>query len=132
IHACGPGRMLEALQDTVEQAGWRPHALHIEHFASDVPKLDPAKEKSFTVELRNSGLTLEVPNDKTLLDVLNAHNIDVQCDCQEGLCGTCEVDVLEGDIDHRDVVLDPAERKANTRMMSCCSRAKTDRLVLDL
>lgn len=132
IHACGPVRMLDALQATVDKAKWRPHALHVEHFVTDMPKLDPSKEKSFEVELRNAGLTLQVPADKTVLEVLNASNIDVQCDCQEGLCGTCEVDVLEGEIDHRDVVLDPAEREANNRMMSCCSRAKSKRLVIDL
>lgn len=132
IHACGPVRMLDALQVAVDKAGWRPYALHVEHFVTDMPKLDPSKEQSFEVELRNAGLTLQVPTDKTVLEVLNASNIDVQCDCQEGLCGTCEVGVLEGEIDHRDVVLDPAEREANDRMMSCCSRAKSKRLVLDL
>ncbi|MBN9116677.1 MAG: 2Fe-2S iron-sulfur cluster binding domain-containing protein, partial [Pandoraea sp.] len=59
-------------------------------------------------------------------------NIDVQSDCEEGLCGSCEVQVLEGDVDHRDVVLTRAERDANTKMMSCCSRACGKSLVLAL
>lgn len=132
IHACGPARMLQALQTALDKAHWRPYALHVEHFVTDMPRLDPSREKRFEVELRNSGLTLQIPADKTVLEVLNASNIDVQCDCQEGLCGTCEVGVVEGNVDHRDVVLDPAEREANNRMMSCCSRAKSERLVLDL
>ncbi|MDN5844198.1 MAG: PDR/VanB family oxidoreductase, partial [Alcaligenaceae bacterium] len=132
IHACGPARMLNALQTAADGAGWRPYALHVEHFVTDAPKLDPDKEISFEVELRNTGLTLQVPADKTVLQVLNAANVDVQCDCEEGLCGTCEVAVLEGDIDHRDVVLNPAEREANNRMMSCCSRSRSGRLVLDI
>ncbi len=132
IHACGPSRMLEALHACVARAGWRPHALNVEHFVSDMPKLDPAKERSFEIELRHSGLTLQVPPDKTVLEVLNASNVDVQCDCREGLCGTCEVGVLEGEIDHRDVVLNPGEHEANNRMMTCCSRARSGRLVLDL
>jgi ferredoxin-NADP reductase len=132
IYACGPTRMLTALQETVKTAGWREEALHVEHFSNNRLKLDPAHEKSFEIELRNSGLVLLVPADKTMLEVLHSNNIDVQCDCEEGLCGTCEVGVQSGEIDHRDSVLNPAERKTNNRMMSCCSRAKSGRLVLDL
>ena len=51
-------------------------------------------------------------------------NIDVDCECRDGLCGSCEVQGIEGDIDHRDMVLTRAERAACTKMMSCCSRAK--------
>jgi ferredoxin len=80
------------------------------------------QEQPFTVELKDSGLTLEVP-DQTLLATLRAANIDVQSDCEEGLCGSCEVRVLAGEIDHRDVVLTRGEREANNRMMACCSRA---------
>ncbi|TAN28044.1 MAG: cytochrome P450 [Castellaniella sp.] len=132
IYACGPVRMLEALQQAVDAAGWHADALHVEHFTNDTPKLDPAHEKAFEIELRNTGLVLQVPAHKTVLEVLHLNNVDVQSDCEEGLCGTCEVSVLSGDIDHRDSVLNPSERKTNDRMMACCSRCKSDRLILDL
>lgn len=132
IYACGPARMLDALQNAVDAAGWPSDALHVEHFANDTPRLDPTREKAFEIELKNSGLVLQVPADKTVLEVLHLNNVDVQNDCCEGLCGTCEVAVLAGEVDHRDSVLNPAERRDNDRMMSCCSRAKSDRLVLDL
>ena len=74
-----------------------------------------------------------VPADQTLLSALRGVNIDVQSDCEEGLCGSCEVRVLAGEIDHRDVVLTLGEREANNRMMACCSRARNGgRLVLEL
>ncbi|MDX5451769.1 MAG: 2Fe-2S iron-sulfur cluster binding domain-containing protein, partial [Rhodococcus sp. (in: high G+C Gram-positive bacteria)] len=60
------------------------------------------------------------------------NNIDVPSDCEEGLCGSCEVTVLEGEVDHRDTVLTKAERAANRQMMTCCSRACGDRLTLRL
>jgi hypothetical protein len=40
--------------------------------------------------------------------------------------------VLDGDADHRDKVLSKAERAANTRMMSCCSRARGQTITLAL
>lgn len=131
IYACGPTRMLDALK--AGTAHWPDDALRVEHFASTAGTLDPSRETPFEVELRDSGLTLTVPADRTLLATLRAANIDVQSDCEEGLCGSCEVHVLSGQIDHRDVVLTRAERETNGRMMACCSRAAGGcRLVLEL
>jgi hypothetical protein len=39
--------------------------------------------------------------------------------------------VLEGEVEHRDSVLTPAEQESGKTMMICVSRARTDRLVLD-
>ena len=130
VYACGPARMLEALGRA--SASWPEDALRIEHFESALGTLDPAKEQAFEVELKDSGLVLNVPADQTLLTTLRRANIDVQSDCEEGLCGSCEVRVLDGEIDHRDVVLTRGERQSNRRMMACCSRAKGKKLVLAL
>src|SRR5690606_21831638 len=120
IHACGPERMLQALGEAC--AHWPEDSLRVEHFHTTLAALDPDKEHAFDVELRDSGLVLQVPADQTLLTALRRANIDVQSDCEEGLCGSCEVAVLEGDVDHRDVVLTRAERQENRKMMACCSR----------
>ncbi|WP_069262479.1 cytochrome P450/oxidoreductase [Paraburkholderia nodosa] len=130
VYACGPARMLEALEACSE--AWPEDALRVEHFAATGGKLDPSREQAFEVELKDSGLVLNVGADQTVLDALRRANIDVQSDCEEGLCGSCEVRVLAGEIDHRDVVLTRAERDTQTRMMTCCSRAKSGRLVLEL
>jgi len=131
VYACGPARMIEALEDLC--AAWPEDALRVEHFSSTLGTLDPAREQPFTVELKDSGLTLEVPANQTLLATLRSANIDVQSDCEEGLCGSCEVRVLAGEIDHRDVVLTRTEREANNRMMACCSRAaKGGKIVLGM
>ena len=130
IYACGPARMISALE--VASAAWPEDALRVEHFVSNVGTLDPTKEHAFEVELKASGMVLPVRADQTLLDALRAANIDMESDCEEGLCGSCEVRVLDGEIDHRDLVLTRAEREAGGKMMSCCSRAKQGRLVVDL
>ncbi|GAB2900535.1 cytochrome P450/oxidoreductase [Paralcaligenes sp. KSB-10] len=132
IYACGPSRMLDDLQNVLVQQGWPDRALHVEHFINTANRLDPDREMAFEVELRNSGLTLQVPANKTLLEVLRASNIDVQSDCEEGLCGACEVGVVSGEIDHRDSVLSLTEKQKSTRLMACCSRGLSKPLVLDL
>jgi len=121
IYACGPERMISELEDLT--AGLPDGTLHFEHFSARKTALDPSKETAFQVELQDSGLNLEVAADVTLLDALLASGIDISCECREGLCGSCEVEVLQGEIDHRDVVLTRSERAENRRMMACCSRS---------
>ncbi|UIR36294.1 cytochrome P450/oxidoreductase [Rhodococcus sp. DMF-1] len=130
IYACGPGRLLAGLEDASRH--WPDGALHVEHFTSSLTALDPDVEHAFDLDLRDSGLTVRVEPTQTVLDALRANNIDVPSDCEEGLCGSCEVTVLEGEVDHRDTVLTKAERAANRQMMTCCSRACGDRLTLRL
>ena len=123
IYACGPDRLITALEDLT--ADLPEGTLHFEHFSSQGNGLDPETETPFEVELADSGLTIRVAADMTLLEALNTAGIDVASDCCEGLCGSCEVAVIEGEIDHRDKVLTRSERGGNTRMMACCSRSKT-------
>ncbi|MEQ5843644.1 cytochrome P450/oxidoreductase [Paraburkholderia acidicola] len=130
VYACGPARMLDALEQVA--TNWPDDTLKIEHFVSAIGTLDPDREHTFEVELKDSGLVVTVAADQTLLAALRQANVDVQSDCEEGLCGSCEVRVLAGEVDHRDVVLTKAERQSNTRMMACCSRAQGTRLTLEL
>jgi len=130
IYACGPQRMLTALEAIC--GAWPGDALRIEHFVPAGSALDPAREHAFEAELKDSGIVVTVAADQTLLQALRKANIDVQSDCEEGLCGSCEVRVLSGEVDHRDVVLTRAERLANQKMMSCCSRACGQRIVIEI
>ncbi len=132
VYACGPGRMLEALEALAGEREWPEGRLHVEHFTARSTLLDPRHEHAFEAVLADSDLTVQIGNGQTLLEALTAAGVDVPSDCCEGLCGTCEVTVVEGDIDHRDLVLSRAERDANDRMMACCSRARGKRLVLSL
>jgi vanillate O-demethylase ferredoxin subunit len=87
---------------------------------------------AFTVVLAQSNLTLEVPEEKSLLEVLLENNINVGYSCRAGNCGNCGVRILEGIPEHFDEVMVPWEQAQNKLMMSCVSRCKGDKLVLDL
>ena len=129
-YACGPAVMLDAFEQLCAELGYA-HA-HIERFAAvEVKAADDARQ-TYTVELRRSGQTLEVTPDTTLHQVLIDHGAPVPFSCQEGICGSCETPVLEGEPDHRDSVLTASERAANKVMMVCVSGCKSARLVLDL
>ncbi len=130
VYACGPARLIDELESLGQ--GWPEGVLHFEHFHADGSALDPSREHGFVAELKDSNTRVEVAPGQTLLQALQAAGCDVPCDCGEGLCGTCEVQVVEGEVDHRDKVLSKAERAANRRMMACCSRALGTKVVLSL
>lgn len=127
LYCCGPGPMLEAFHQATAQRGGE--FVHIERFGS-AEKVK--RDSSFQIELARSGLTLDVDQGQSILDVLLKAGIDVAFSCEEGVCGTCEVAVLAGLPDHRDQYLTGPEREQNKTMMICCSRSLSAKLVLDL
>lgn len=129
VYCCGPEPLLAAVEERCSR--WPTNTLHLERFApKDVG--DPVLTGSFEVELATTGLTLTVPPERSILDVVEEAGVSVPSSCQEGTCGTCETTVLEGVVDHRDSLLTPAEQAANDTIFICVSRAACPRLVLDL
>jgi ferredoxin len=89
-------------------------------------------EKSFQVVCARSGVTLTVPPGRSILSVVTESGIDVLSWCAEGVCGTCETEVLAGLPDHRDSLLTEAERGASRTMLICVSRCRRGPLVLEI
>ena len=129
VYCCGPERLMLAVEEAT--AAWPEGSVRFEWFA---PRSRPADDRSgsFEVVCRASGVTLTVPPDKTVLATLNDAGIFVPCSCEQGICGTCEVRVLGGEVDHRDSIQSQAERVANQSMMVCVSRALSPQLLLDI
>jgi len=127
LYCCGPLSMLESFERAT--ADRVPAEVHVEYFTA---KLPPAAGGGFTVVLARTGVSVRVPQGKTILDALIEQGIEAPYSCLEGVCGTCETRVIEGLPDHRDLVLSKQERAANRTMMICCSGSLTERLVLDL
>jgi ferredoxin len=113
-------------------ADWPPGALHVERFAPRAVEVAADGERPFELVLRRSGITTTVPPDKTILEVVEQHGLSVLSSCRVGTCGTCEQEVLDGEIDHRDSVLTEEDRESGEYMMICVSRCRSAQLVLDL
>lgn len=127
VYCCGPEALLEAVEAGC--ATWPDGALHLERFHA---KLVEGEDTAFEVVLARSGQTITVPPGKSIFHAVEDLGIPVLGSCHEGVCGTCETVVLEGDVDHRDVVLSDSEKASNETMMVCVSRCRGDRLVIDL
>lgn len=130
LYLCGPQGFMTYVSALAEDKGWPMAAIYTESFTN---RAHDAKEKAraFDVVLDRSGKTLHVPANRSLLDVLNEHRYAMPAVCTQGLCGTCTCKVKEGEVEHLDVVLQDADRRAGM-MTTCVSRARGARLVLGL
>lgn len=126
VYACGPNRLIQAVKEVAAESGWPPEQLHFESFGARVAPGD----REIEVELAYSGSTLTVGPAQTVIDAVLEAGVWAPYDCRRGECGMCVTQVLEGEPDHRDVVLTEAERAQS--MCICVSRAKGEKLVLAL
>ncbi|WP_345801644.1 PDR/VanB family oxidoreductase [Microbacterium sp. AZCO] len=126
VYACGPERMLAALQELLPDETGR---LRFEYFAAPEVEYEPGG--AFSIRLARTGVELPVEPQQSVLEVMRAAGVEVLTDCEEGICGSCETHVLEGEVEHRDFVLTSKEREAMDCMMVCVSRASCPLLVLD-
>jgi ferredoxin-NADP reductase len=130
VYCCGPEGLLVAVEKFC--ANWPPGVLHLERFSAKPQESSAEADSAFELVLQRSGLTLQVPPEESVLNVIREAGVSVLASCLEGVCGTCETEVVEGDVDHRDSVLNEEERATNEYMMVCVSRCRSPRLVLDL
>ncbi len=129
VYVCGPAGLLELVRSIAAGFGWPEEAVHFEYFKNDRVIDDSS---SFEIVLSRSALTLQVPAGKTILQTMRDNGVQVPSSCEQGACGTCLTSVIEGVPDHQDVYLNETERAGNSCMMTCVSRAKSARLVLDI
>lgn len=129
VYACGPEPLLDAVE--AQCAAWPEGSLHVERFTPKDAGA-PVRTDAFEVEFATTGVTLTVPPDRSIMEVAEDAGVPVLYSCREGTCGTCETPVLEGQVDHRDSLLTPAEQAAQDTMFICVSRAAGPRLVIEL
>ena len=132
IYCCGPEALMSGVEE--QSAHWPEGSLHLERFAAKTVTAEEAAEAmdEFEVVCQRSGITIEMTGELSILEALEDADVPVLGSCYEGVCGTCEVKVLEGIPAHRDSVLTAADHASNTVMLPCVSRSRTERLVLDI
>lgn len=128
LYTCGPSGFMDWVLGAARQAGYAADHLHKEDFSAEVD----TSGAGFAVEARASGVTVDVAEGETIAQALMKAGVPVDVSCEEGICGACLTDVLEGEIDHRDIFLTDEEKAEGDVMTVCCSRALSARLVLDI
>ncbi|HEY0286495.1 MAG TPA: PDR/VanB family oxidoreductase [Pseudomonas sp.] len=128
VYTCGPSGFMDWVIAESVKHGYADDHIHREYFQIEVDN----SGASFEVVAARSGKTVQVAEGQTILEALADIGIQIEISCEQGICGTCLCDVLEGEPDHRDVYLTEDEKQANDQILVCCSRAKSKKLVLDI
>ena len=126
---CGPMPLLEAARAAWAAAGRAAADLRFETFGNT----GRFEAQPFWVEVPRHQLRLQVPADRSLLDVLNEAGVETLFECRRGECGLCALDIerVEGTVDHRDVFFSPQQKSANAQLCACVSRISGGGVVLD-
>jgi len=132
VYTCGPEPLINAVESISDKFNWLEDNIHSERFAAVEVAAPYNALESFEVVCEKSNVTIEVGPDETILDAIEAKGIKVLASCRAGVCGTCEIDIIEGEADHRDNVLTKAEHESNEFMLVCCSRSLSKKLILDI
>ena len=128
VYCCGPSGLMQAVRTAT--VAWPDDAVHFEYFAPVGAGIAGSDAAAFDVVVRSRSLTLNVPADKTIVQVLREHGIEVETSCEAGTCGTCRCRYLAGQPIHNDFVL--TTREKGKYVMICCARARGEPLILDL
>lgn len=128
LYVCGPSGFMDWVIAQGKDAGLPKPQIHFEYFNADVDISGGA----FEVYAQASDVTVQVEPNESIAAALAAVGVRVQMSCEEGVCGTCICDVIEGVPDHRDHFLTDEEKEDNDQITVCCSRAKSGRLVIDV
>ena len=131
VYCCGPAPLMTAVKEC--GGGLPAESLHFEWFSAPSQTLASAPAGTgFWIDLQRSGHSFFVPETQSILEVLEQNGHEVPFSCREGVCGTCETAVCGGEPEHRDYVYPESQRAALRSMLVCVSRARSERLALDL
>ncbi|WP_417510091.1 PDR/VanB family oxidoreductase [Microbacterium sp.] len=128
LYACGPTRLLDDVEAWGAPEGGHP--AKVERFTASANSSSPAT--AFDVVAARSGRSTTVAVEESVVSALRRIGVDVLTSCGQGVCGTCETGVIAGRADHRDSLLNDAERSSSECLFPCVSRSLDAQLVLDI
>ncbi|WP_210265360.1 PDR/VanB family oxidoreductase [Ensifer canadensis] len=130
LYVCGPTGFMDYVLSNARECGWSEANTHIEFFTAQ--EMSRTGDAGFDLKLARSGRIIRVEADQTVIKALALRGIDIPVSCEQGICGTCLTEVLEGEVEHRDQFLTEEEHTSNKLFTPCCSRAKSPMLVIDV
>jgi 3-ketosteroid 9alpha-monooxygenase subunit B len=141
VFVCGPGPFMALVERAAVAAGASPDRLRIERFtlaapvpsdqtapaAPASPPLTDGTPEYIDVELRGERHRVPYKKGKTLLQTARDAGLDAPYSCEEGFCGCCASDLLEGRVVMATSdALTEAEKKRGM-VLACQSRPLTSR-----
>jgi phthalate 4,5-dioxygenase reductase subunit len=127
LYCCGPRPLMDAVRNA--SSHWPRGTVHFEDFGAGAAPAETHTDRPFRCHLARSGVTLDIPVGKTIVEVMREAGLEVPTSCETGSCATCKTALLEGVADHRDLAL--FEDELETFIIPCVSRAITPEITID-
>ena len=82
----------------------------------------------YTVEISNAGqtYTIQVPEDKKILDVAQEQDIELPYSCSAGVCTTCAAKIISGEVDQTEGMGLSPDLQAEGFALLCVSFPRSD------
>ncbi len=142
MYMCGPTGFMDAVKKILKDLSFDMSKMHSESFGGVRKKVDldtsarpnpvptPPREE-FEVKFQKSNLLARAGADKTILDICENNDIELNYACRSGSCGECKVKLISGEIEHEcDDALEDDD-KANNTILACTARMKKN-CVIDI
>lgn len=95
----------------------------------DASSFDTVGTGSLTLSFMRTGINVRIDPTEPILEVAQRAGVRIGANCKEGMCGSCKVVKLSGDIDmnHQGGI---RKREIDAgKFLPCCSTAKTDMVI---
>jgi ferredoxin-NADP reductase len=130
VFCCGPAGFMDEARLIHAAEGGRADLFHVEHFGASpvsptqIRQMDTAPSAAFEVTL--GAKCFSATADETLLEAATRQQVVIPCGCASGMCGTCRMRLLSGEVDMRHQGgLSPEEESAGY-ILACSSRPRSN------
>jgi len=129
LYVCGSSNFVRDAVENAKDLGWRGPNIRSEGFT---PSSFATVGQPLEIVASRSGQVVTVTPPQSIATALRAAGIAVDLSCEQGICGTCLTNVIDGIPEHRDSCQTKIEKEANKQIAICCSWAVSSTLVLDI
>lgn len=147
IFTCGPAPYMKAVRDMLEEAGFERARYHEESFSFDalpaaeqaaasegasvpVEGAEAAGATKFSVTFAKTHRDIECGAHEHVLDAAKRAGLRLPSSCTQGMCGTCKVKLVAGQVDMRHNGGIRQREIDQGMVLLCCSKPLSD-LVID-
>lgn len=135
VFCCGPTGFMATVKSIYCAEGGDAAFYHTESFGQEIVRDDNASV--LDIDASNDGLVgrvgnhrFAIPVTKTIVEAAATAGLIIPTACRQGLCGTCKMRLLAGEVSMSDQGGLSAREAREGYILACCSHAKTD-LVLE-
>lgn len=139
---CGPGRMMETIDSTLDELGVDMKNRYRESFSgsgssskTDIPSEEPKlnfTESRVTISLDNEKHEILVKPDDFILETALDADIDMPFSCQSGICTSCRGKLISGNVTMDEPEgLSDEELKAGY-ILTCVSHPATEEITIEI